>query len=892
MKKIFFILCLLPSLLWAAPVDLNLAQQVAENFINAPQKDANGVLHAPQKRKRMAKVAKQVTNDQQFYVFNGENGEGFVIVAADDVARPILGYSQIGSIDADNMPDNLRWWLSEYDREIRWAQENGIEQSAETAAEWQKIQTNQNLTAATPVVGPLILTKWDQLAPYNNLCPIYDGTNRSATGCVATATAQIMNYWQYPAQGTGSKSYTSATRGFQLSVNFSNSVYRWNSMLNEYSYRDNTGYHELTEPTTSQKSAVAKLMSDVGVACEMDYAANSDGESGSNINYALFGLINYFGYNPSAMPASKYTQNSAASWMMVLKKQLDENRPLLYQGGMHSFVCDGYNSDAAFHFNWGWSGKGDGWFWISNLRPDQEGTGAGDGDYTENQMAIVNLVPNTQTISTSNIQQFYLKLNKDTFSLGEAISYQFLILNTADQNFTGDFCVIISNGSEVIAQKEYKNITLKPANYLTHVLQNDLGNMDHFEIIDDLTIDAQQFQAGNYMLTAVYKDSSSEIYDHIIGTDICGPAYLYINDDFVLTPGKYVIVANRDKDGDRNWYYMTSDLGTASNKRFQAVSTGTESMDAISRSNLEDKYIWTLEADGSKWKLKNGNQYVTWTSGNSANLGSTAKSLTFEIADNQVQAHFTDGTNERYLALNATTGNNYFAFYSGTNQITYLFFLPYDDGTTPPPSRDCETVPFTESFASSQGDFTVWNKTLPSGFTSIWNWDAQYGMVAKCIKGSTKYASESYLISPCIEILETGKSVLTFSHAAKFFQNTSQMTLWISTNYDESDPNAATWLQLTIPNYPTGQNWNWFESGSIDLSAYKGQYVNIAFRYTSTISYAPQWEIKNFAVKKTTSTDVEDVTIDHPTVTKILRDGQILIIRGDKTYTLTGQEIR
>ena len=293
MKKIFLLLLMLPAMLLAAPVDLNLAQQVAENFINAPEVDANGVLRAPKKRKQMARALRQITNDQQFYVFNGENGEGFVIVAADDVARPILGYSQIGSIDADNMPDNLRWWLSEYDREIRWAQENGIEQSAETAAEWQKIQTNQNLTAATPVVGPLILTKWDQLAPYNNLCPIYDGTNPSATGCVATATAQIMNYWQYPAQGTGSKSYTSATRGFQLSVNFSNSVYRWNSMLNEYSYNDNTGYHELTEPTTSQKSAVAKLMSDVGVACEMDYAANSDGESGSNIIYALF-RINYY----------------------------------------------------------------------------------------------------------------------------------------------------------------------------------------------------------------------------------------------------------------------------------------------------------------------------------------------------------------------------------------------------------------------------------------------------------------------------------------------------------------------------------------------------------------------------------------------------------------------
>ncbi len=205
----------------------------------------------------------------------------------------------------------------------------------------------------------------------------------------------------------------------------------------------------------------------------------------------------------------------------------------------------------------------------------------------------------------------------------------------------------------------------------------------------------------------------------------------------------------------------------------------------------------------------------------------------------------------------------------------------------------CKSVPYTETFASSQGDFTIQNVTLPSGFTNIWNWNAQYGMVASCIKNSTKYASESWLISPCIEIPSTDKCVLTFSHAAKFFQNTSQMTLWVSSDYYEGAPSSATWQQLTIPTYPTGQNWNWFESGEIDLSAYKGKQISLAFKYISTASYAPQWEIKNFAVKKFSTQNIEIApTSQEPIATKILRDGQIYILRGEKVYTLQGQEVR
>ena len=118
------------------------------------------------------------------------------------------------------------------------------------------------------------------------------------------------------------------------------------------------------------------------------------------------------------------------------------------------------------------------------------------------------------------------------------------------------------------------------------------------------------------------------------------------------------------------------------------------------------------------------------------------------------------------------------------------------------------------------------------------------------------------------------------------------MTLWVSSDYYEGSPSSATWKQLEIPTYPTGQNWNWYDSGEIDLSAYKGKNISLAFKYTSTTSYAPQWEIKNFAVKKASTQDIEVIKPSQQQAKKILHDGQILILRGDKTYTLTGQEVK
>ena len=330
-------------------------------------------------------------------------------------------------------------------------------------------------------------------------------------------------------------------------------------------------------------------------------------------------------------------------------------------------------------------------------------------------------------------------------------------------------------------------------------------------------------------------------------------------------------MANRAKEGDRNWYYMTSDLGTASTKRFQAVSTGTESMDAIDITDLEDKYIWTLEADGSNWKLKNGIQYVTWTSGNSAKLDATGKSLTFDVTDNQVSAHFNDGTAERYLSLNATTNNNYFAFYSGTGQVEQLFFLPYDDGTTPvdPPVESDRYIILAQRNATS-------------------NW---FYMTSDLGTASNKR----------YQAVDAGTSVLADvvnqNLADKFYweiegnklKTAAGYSTWTSGNSANLD---ATGKELTIQQQTDGTyTFSFVEGDNTRYLALNKTAGNDYFAY-----YIGTNQIYKLMLVKEgangTTTAIENILPVEQSATKILRDGQIFILRGEKVYTLQGQEVK
>ena len=197
------------------------------------------------------------------YVFDTRSG--YMVVSADDVAAPLLGYADEGSFDAANIPDNLRYWLESYASEIAWARDNGVEPARSRASR-----------ADRAPIAPLVKTQWNQGSPYNNYCPIYNGS-RSVTGCVATAMAQVMKYYNYPAKGTGSHSYTTKTLKISQSMDFSSTSFRWTSMADSYG----------SFSSTSQKNAVATLMHACGVSVDMDYTPNESGAPSMNVASAL-----------------------------------------------------------------------------------------------------------------------------------------------------------------------------------------------------------------------------------------------------------------------------------------------------------------------------------------------------------------------------------------------------------------------------------------------------------------------------------------------------------------------------------------------------------------------------------------------------------------------------
>lgn len=425
MKRNCMILALLVSAmtLMAERVSQEDAALVADHFMNAAS--SSSVKKAPAKRMVLKKA--ETAEENLYFLYENENGEGWVIIAADDAVSPVLAYSETGHFRTDNMPVNVRKWMSKYNHFIQKIEADGATASEETAAEWTALRKSARKSKGDAVVGPLIQTTWDQDDPYWNLCP-GTGKNKAYTGCVATAMAQVMKFWNWPVTGTGSHSYRpldpndpydtfgnvnySSRYTQTLTANFGETTYDWNNMLNKYT----------SAATTAQKEAVATLMYHCGVATEMMYGNDADGGSGTyTVNYgdwsdpgcAQNAFVNYFRYKKEGLTGylrdgytyerkEYYKKWNDADWTAMIKAELDNRRPILYGGasdeGGHSFICDGYDDADYFHFNWGWSGDNDGYYKLSNLKPGSGGAGGGGYDFSEDQDVIIGIVPDRKDL--------------------------------------------------------------------------------------------------------------------------------------------------------------------------------------------------------------------------------------------------------------------------------------------------------------------------------------------------------------------------------------------------------------------------------------------------------------------------------------------------------------
>lgn len=403
------------SMVWAERVSEDDAALVANHFMNVSTSSSSAIKKAPAKRMVLKKAA--AAEENQFYIYENADGEGWVMVAANDVAHPILAYSHTGQFRTENQPSNLKVWLNGYNRQIKRAEQNGLVADEATKQEWVSLRKGATKKMATEIVSPLVKTGWSQSAPYYNMCP-KDGSSRSVTGCVATAMAQVMNYHQWPKQGTGSHSLT--VKGTTYTVNFGETTYDWDNMLDHYTALNSQGNeYVISGLTTAQKNAVATLMYHCGVSCDMEYTADVSGAytidyngywSKQSIMCAETALKNFFNYKVTGYcrdgNSNPYMKKwSKADWIAMLKAELDAARPIMYAGSGcddpnddntcygHSFVCDGYDSSNYFHFNWGWTNWCDGYYEIDAMVTTDPGTGGGNGEYNLDQDVIL-LQPN------------------------------------------------------------------------------------------------------------------------------------------------------------------------------------------------------------------------------------------------------------------------------------------------------------------------------------------------------------------------------------------------------------------------------------------------------------------------------------------------------------------
>ena len=376
---LFSLLCMAMTALYAAPVSPSVAMQVASNFYAVNAGKSGSV--------SLTDVTSQ-SGFQEFYIFVHPQGKGFVIVAADDCVQPIIGYSLSTSF-VFPLPAHVQAQLQGYEEEIAYYKSAGIRATSEIIDLWESMQNGSYTPRNTTSVSPMLTTTWNQSPYYNNLCPDSAGVH-AVTGCAATATAQVMKYWNWPVTGTGSHTYTDDNFG-TLTANFGATTYNWSMMPNALN----------SQSTTAQVNAVATLMFHVGVAIEMDYGIHSSGAYTNSYGYSDLAcsenaLKDYFGYKSTIH--SVYKNNTTdAVWISVLTSELDAGRPVIeagHGGGGHAFVCDGYDNNGLFHINWGWGSAYDGYFAHNALNPGGGGTGSGSmGTYNQDQSLVVGIEP-------------------------------------------------------------------------------------------------------------------------------------------------------------------------------------------------------------------------------------------------------------------------------------------------------------------------------------------------------------------------------------------------------------------------------------------------------------------------------------------------------------------
>lgn len=470
---------------WAGPVGESQARVIAERFAASRAIAVSGLdmvkkspgMNTPQANARAA-----------YYVFNGNRaGSGFIIVAGDDRVPAVLGYSDQGTFDADDVPAALADLLEGYAEQIE-ALDQGVEPRL--------------LTSRQPI-SPLVPSLWAQNNPYNIQLP-FVGDSHAVTGCVATAMAQVMYYWKWPVSPTTTiPAYTTETNHINMPA-LAPVVFSWNEMQETYMTNDTL---------SAAANAVSTLMLYCAQSVEMDYKEST---SSATTTYAPVALSSYFGYEPSVHSLNRVNYTTQ-EWEDIIYAELQEARPVIFSGrkstGGHAFICDGCDTDGLFHINWGWNGKSNGYFLLDVLNPDIQGTGSASGSYgyIMNYAAVVGIKPGNGTAYGVEMTSTDMVLNSFT---GTRTSSS----GSFSANVTGRFYNLTSNVFAVdFGWGLYQGNTM--VNKLYSVYSNSSTPGSYFTLRDKELSFGSGITSGTYRIVPIYSERSANNWRPCVGGD-------------------------------------------------------------------------------------------------------------------------------------------------------------------------------------------------------------------------------------------------------------------------------------------------------------------------------------------------------------------------------------
>ena len=331
----------------ANPVDIRKAADIARQYLRQP-------VAVPTPGTSTIST-RSVAEAPAYHLFVSKEEQRFVIVSGESQMNEVVGYGKLSTGDVNALPPQVHALLQQYTETVR------------------QVRSGQQPAASLPkslkrYVTPLVTAQWGQSYPYNSKTPVING-KPTYTGCVATAAAQFLYFYKWPKQrpalyvrkaGDGDEADTSPT-------------YLWEAMK------------DTREQVKDFRSvnAVGRLLVDVGKAIRITFGTQA---SPSNIEYTLDALQNDFGYTTRLLHRDRM---QADEFREAIMQELSDGYPVMVCGGIHAFIYDGYDRRGFIHANFGWDGQGDGYYDINTITTPIPGPFMGNGQFWENQVALM-----------------------------------------------------------------------------------------------------------------------------------------------------------------------------------------------------------------------------------------------------------------------------------------------------------------------------------------------------------------------------------------------------------------------------------------------------------------------------------------------------------------------